>query len=58
MNGTLRDLFREDLVTAAGLDPRAVKSILVQLNSTSPGFSQATAHALLVYLSWWKRWMA
>ncbi len=43
-----------DLVESAGLDPAAVKAQVRKLRSADPGTSQATVHALLVYLSWWK----
>ena len=47
-------LFRKDLIVAAGLDPVGAQAVLKQMRSASPGSSQATVHALLVYLSWWK----
>ncbi len=43
-----------DLVHSAGLDWTAVQGQVKLLRSHSPGTSQATVHALLVYLSWWK----
>ncbi len=43
-----------DLVESAGLDLKAVQAQVRQLRSHDPGTSQATVHALLVYLSWWK----
>jgi asparagine synthase (glutamine-hydrolysing) len=42
-------------VSQAGLDPAAVQSIWKRLQSGSPGNSQATVHAMLVYLTWWRR---
>ncbi|MEO8066089.1 MAG: asparagine synthase (glutamine-hydrolyzing) [Flavobacteriales bacterium] len=51
-------LLEKDLVEAAGLSWMEVSAVRKQLASTSPGSAQATVHALLVYLSWWKRWMA
>lgn len=62
----LRDLLRgpmaafvdstcsRDLVESAGLEWNAVQGQVKQLRSAMPGTSQATVHALLVYLSWWK----
>ena len=44
----------KDLAESAGLDWRAVEGQLKQLRSATPGNAQATVHALLVYLSWWK----
>lgn len=43
-----------ELAESAGLDWTAVSAQVNQLRSSSPGTSQATVHALLVYLSWWK----
>lgn len=48
------ELLRPDLVEAAGLDPRAVKAVRDRLRGNAPGQAQATVHALLVYLSWWR----
>ena len=45
------------LLRAAGLDPAAVKKVLDRFNGPSPGSSQATVHALIVYLTWWRRHM-
>jgi hypothetical protein len=45
------------LLRAAGLDPAAVKNVLDRFNGPSPGSSQATVHALIVYLTWWRRHM-
>lgn len=46
-----------DLLRAAGLDPLAAKALVQRFRSSSPGSSQATVHALIVYLSWWKAHM-
>lgn len=46
--------FKKDLVESAGLDWKATSGVLKQLRSSLPGTSQATVHALLVYISWWK----
>lgn len=43
-----------ELLRAAGLDPLAAKALVERFRSNSPGSSQATVHALIVYLSWWK----
>ena len=55
---TLNTFLDRTLVETAGLSWTAVQSVRKQLTSTSPGEAQATVHALLVYLSWWKRWKA
>ncbi|MEX1132425.1 MAG: asparagine synthase (glutamine-hydrolyzing) [Flavobacteriales bacterium] len=39
----------------AGLEPASVTAEVARLRSTDPGTTQATLHALLVYLAWWKR---
>jgi len=52
--GYCDSLLYEDLVVSAGLSWPEVKDVRKQLNSATPGLSQATVHALLVYLSWWK----
>jgi asparagine synthase (glutamine-hydrolysing) len=44
-----------ELVRSAGLEWRAVQAQVAQLRSPRPGTSQATVHALLVYLSWWRQ---
>lgn len=44
-----------DALEDARIDPRGAKQLLERLRSASPGNSQATVHALLVYLSWWRR---
>lgn len=51
----IREILRPDLIVEAGLDPAAVDAIRRRMASSSPGQSQATLHALIVYLSWWKR---
>lgn len=60
--GPLADLVSEltapGLLRSAGIDPNAAEALKRRLASTRPGESQATVHALLVYVSWWKRWMA
>lgn len=54
MSGFIDTTCRKDLVESAGLNWSAVQGQLKQLRSSTPGTSQATVHALLVYLSWWK----
>lgn len=54
LGGLQDELLREELVREAGLEPSAVRGIRKRLNGASPGQSQATVHALLVYMSWWK----
>jgi asparagine synthase (glutamine-hydrolysing) len=39
----------------AGLAPETVAAEVARLRSNDPGTAQATIHALLVYVSWWKR---
>ncbi len=47
----LRD---RDLMMSAGLRPEAVEGVLARFLSADPGSSQATVHALIVFLAWWK----
>lgn len=49
---------RKDPVEAAGLNWSAAQAVVSQLRSRTPGTSQATLHALLVYLTWWKAHVA
>jgi asparagine synthase (glutamine-hydrolysing) len=49
------ELARKDDVEASGLDWQAVQRVLRELKSNAPGTSQATVHALLVYLSWCRK---
>jgi len=51
----LDDLLAEDAVRAAGLNWPAVQAIRERLRSRSPGSSEATLHALAVFMAWWKR---
>lgn len=44
----------KDTAESAGLDWSTVRDQVKQLRSSDPGNAQATVHALLVYLSWWK----
>ncbi|MBL7952747.1 MAG: asparagine synthase (glutamine-hydrolyzing) [Flavobacteriales bacterium] len=44
----------KELAESAGLHWPAVRAQVRQLRSSDPGNAQATVHALLVYLSWWK----
>lgn len=43
-----------ELAESAGLNWPAVRQQVQLMRSSSPGTSQATVHALLVYLSWWR----
>lgn len=43
-----------ELVEAAGFDRKAVQGLLHRSRSSGHGTEQATLHALIVYLSWWK----
>ena len=54
---TIDGILEGDLVEAAGLHWQGVQQVRTRLGSADPGSAQATVHALLVYLSWWKRWM-
>lgn len=47
-----------ELLRAAGLAPGAVRQVLNRFHGPSPGSSQATVHAIIVYLTWWRRYMA
>lgn len=38
----------------AGLVPAEVRRVISRFRSTDPGSSQATVHALIVYMAWWK----
>jgi asparagine synthase (glutamine-hydrolysing) len=55
LGGLVGELLRKDDVVAAGLDHDAVQAVLKRLRSPSPGQAQATAHALLVFMAWWKK---
>ncbi len=48
------ELLAPDLVTEAGLDKEQVAMAVRQLRSANTGHSQATVHALIVYITWWK----
>ncbi|MBK7946293.1 MAG: asparagine synthase (glutamine-hydrolyzing) [Flavobacteriales bacterium] len=39
----------------SGLNPESVQRILARFNSADPGSSQATVHALIVFMAWWKK---
>ncbi len=54
LGGLMDRLLSEDMVVEAGLSWAAVRAVRERLASSDPGSSQATVHALLVYLSWWK----
>ncbi|MCW5897791.1 MAG: asparagine synthase (glutamine-hydrolyzing) [Flavobacteriales bacterium] len=53
--GLMDGLLRRDRVEAASLSWPAVQTVRRRLASRSPGQAQATAHALIVYLTWWER---
>ena len=52
----MNDLLRRDLVEASGLQWPGVLEVRKRLARGSPGQAQATAHALIVYLTWWERY--
>ncbi len=52
--GLVERTLRKDAVEASGLHWPAVQAVRERLVSASPGQAQATVHALLVYLSWWR----
>ncbi|MBL7962246.1 MAG: asparagine synthase (glutamine-hydrolyzing) [Flavobacteriales bacterium] len=52
------ELFTEELVTSAGLSHHGVQAVRARMHGANPGQAQATAHALIVYLSWWRRWIS
>lgn len=60
LNGPLNPLVEKVLdknaLTEAGLSPEAVGTVVRRVRSKDPGTSEATLHAVLVYLSWWKRY--
>ncbi|MCB0807722.1 MAG: hypothetical protein KDB96_00425, partial [Flavobacteriales bacterium] len=49
------DLTTPDHVAQAGLSPAAVKQVIASSRTGRNAPGQATVHALLVYLSWWRR---
>ncbi len=51
----VNDVMNTEELLNAGLDPVAVKKLLKRLGSSSSGDAQATVHALIVYLTWWRR---
>ncbi len=54
LNDLMRRTFDRELLEDAKISHSGVQQLLARLRSSSPGNSQATVHALLVYLSWWK----
>ena len=58
LKGPLHHLVDEcrdaELLSSAGLEPREVAHLLARFHSSDPGSSQATVHALIVYMTWWK----
>ena len=57
LSGLVREMITKENVEEAGLVWTPTQRVMAEFNSTSPGTSQATVHALLVYLSWWQRHM-
>ena len=55
LSSTIEKILGPDELQEAGLDPAAVKRALERLRSASPGNAQATVHALLVYMTWWRK---
>lgn len=59
LRGPLANLVDElldvEAMQDAGLAPSAVAAEVARLRSPDPGTAQATLHALLVYIAWWKR---
>ena len=54
LSGLAERSLTKDSVREAGLSWQAVQAVRKRLASNDPGASQATVHALIVYLSWWK----
>jgi asparagine synthase (glutamine-hydrolysing) len=50
-----KELLSPDTLARAGLAPTAVARVVQQVARREAGTGQATLHALLVYVSWWKR---
>ena len=59
LNGPLAPLvdkaLDKEVIRGAGLSPEALNSVVRSVRSRDPGTAEATLHAVLVYLSWWKR---
>jgi hypothetical protein len=59
LNGPLAPLVEraldKEVIRGAGLSLEAVNSVVRSVRSRDPGTAEATLHAVLVYLSWWKR---
>lgn len=62
LNGPLRALVEAcgdaEACMAAGLDPAGTARLISRSRSANPGSSQATVHALVVYMTWWKAHLA
>ncbi len=58
LKGPLREMVDAcqdpQVLSAAGLRPEGVRQLIDRFGSADPGSSQATVHALIVYLAWWK----
>lgn len=52
LHGLVDATLQPDAVAEAGLEPNAVSQVVSQLRSRDPGTSQATVHALIVYVRW------
>lgn len=48
-------LLDDALLRSAGLRPAAVRAIIARFRSADPGSAQATVHALIVFMAWWKK---
>ena len=52
------DLLSDDLIEEQGIfNPFAIKELKKQLNSKNPEDAQATIWALIVFNSWWKKYI-
>lgn len=54
LHSLVDQLLSPELVSEAGLDRHAVAQAVRQMRSADPGHAEATVHALLVYVSWWR----
>ncbi|MFZ1666347.1 MAG: asparagine synthase (glutamine-hydrolyzing) [Flavobacteriales bacterium] len=55
LSSVINALVDRETTEAAGIAWPAAEALVKELHSANPGSAQATLHALLVYLSWWKR---
>ena len=49
------ELLRPEVVATVGFQPQRVADVVRKLRSADPGSAQATVHALLVHVAWWKK---